>query len=317
MADLFSDLFTPTELLGAMVRQQYIPSQLASVFGTPRGLLSTTFVWDEDKHEAVDVLTATARGTPSGVNTLVKDKTHTFETAHYRRDASVFADEVMSARSIGSVARQTIQERRDRQLMKLRNQLDITLEALRVACVNSPTNSLGTAPASAAVGFGASDTAIRSSIHTNVVKPLESALDGVPYTGIKIICQDTFWLGLIESKTIRETYLNWTAAAETRGDTRDGFVFANIYWERYRGTSSVDITSGKAKVIPLGIPDLFIHACAPADTMDQIGAGVRGGPYYVKGYPIDQGDRGWYMEAQTNPVMVCTRPDAILTLGLS
>lgn len=180
MPDLFSDLFTPRELLGAMERQQYIPSQLAPVFGQPRGLLSTTFYWDEDKHEAVDVLTSTPRGTPSGVNTLVKDKTHDFATSHYRRDASVFADEVMAVRSIGSVARQTIQERRDRQLTKLRSQLDITLEALRVACVNSPTNTLGTAPASAAVGFGASDTAIRSAIHTNIVKPMEAALEGVP-----------------------------------------------------------------------------------------------------------------------------------------
>lgn len=315
--DLFSDLFTPTELLGALVRQQYIPSQLASVFGQPRGLLSTTFTWDEDKHESVDVLTSTTRGTPSGVNTLVKDKTHTFETAHYRRDASVFADEVLAARSIGSVARQTIQERRDRNLAKLRSQIDITLEGLRVSCINTPTNTLGTAPASAAVAFGSSDSAIRSSIHNNIVKVMESALDGTPYTGLVAYCQDTFWQGLIESKTIRETYLNWTDAANTRGDTRDAFMFANIMWVRYRGTSSVDITSGKAKVIPLGVPDLLIQAFAPADTMDQIGSGVRGGPYYAKGYPIDGGDRGWYIEAQTNPVMVCTRPEAILTIGLS
>lgn len=317
MADLFSDLFTPKELLGALSRQQFIPSALAPIFGEPRGLLGTEFVWDEDKHEAVGLITATARGTPSGVTTLQKDKAHTFATAHYRYDGSVFPDEVLNARQIGSVARQTIMERRDRVVRKLRTSLDLTLEYLRMQCVNSPTNTLGTAPASAAVGFGASDTAIRSAIHNNIIKPLEAALDGVPFTGITVICQDTFWQGLIESKTIRETYLNWTAAAQTRGDTRDGFMFANIYWQRYRGTATVDITSGKAKVIPQGIPDLFVHACAPADTMDQIGAGVRGGPYYLNAYPIDQGNRGWYIEAQTNPAMVCTRPESILTIGLT
>lgn len=315
--DLFTDLFTPTELLGALRRQQYIPSQLAQLFGEPRGLYGTTFAWDEDKHEAVDVLTETPRGTPSGVNTLVKDKTHTFVTKHFRRDASVFADEVLGSRAIGSVNRQLIQERRDRQLAKLRQQLDITLESLRVTCLNTPTNTLGSAPSSVAVAFGASDSSIRSSIHNNIIKVMESALDGTGYTGIVAYCQDTFWQGLIESKTVKETYLNWQAAAELRGSTLDQFAFGGVTWVRYRGTSSVDITSGKAKVVPVGVPDLFVQAYAPADTMDQIGSGVRGGPYYVKGYPIDQGDRGWYMEAQTNPVMVCTRPEAVLTIGLS
>jgi hypothetical protein len=62
---------------------------------------------------------------------------------------------------------------------------------------------------------------------------------------------------------------------------------------------------------------LFIQAFAPADTLDQVGAGAVGQPYYTNAYPIDEGNRGIYIEMQTNVAMVCTRPDAVLTIGLS
>lgn len=72
-----------------------------------------------------------------------------------------------------------------------------------------------------------------------------------------------------------------------------------------------------AKVVPTGVPGMFIQAFAPADTLDTIGVGAMGTPYWVQGYQIDGGNRGWHIEAQTNCVMVCTRPTAVLTIGLA
>lgn len=131
------------------------------------------------------------------------------------------------------------------------------------------------------------------------------------------LCDDTFWQALIESKTIKETYLNWNAAEQLRGSTTERVPYGGVMWERYRGVGTTVIASGTAKIIPMGIPDLFIQAFAPADTLDSVGAGALGTPYYMQVYPIDDGNRGWYLEMQSNVTMVCTRPDAILTIDLS
>lgn len=319
MIDFYNDFFTATALTDAILKQQYVPGQLGAMglFET-RGLTGTKLAIEEQPSNDASVMTSTPRGTPSKAATLVRKKVHDFSTSHYREDGAVYADEVLNLRGAGvTTMRDVLISRRDELLSLLRRKIDYTLESLRMSAVNSPNNAFGSAPASAAVAFGASDSAIRSAIFTNVIKAMETALGGTPYSSLVALCDDTFWSGLIESKTIKETYLNQIQASALRGDTTEQVVFGNVTWMRYRGAGSTVISSGKAKVIPMGVPGLFLQGFAPADTIDSVGAGAVGGPYYVQAYPIDNGNRGWHLEAQTNPVMVCTRPQAILTLGLS
>jgi hypothetical protein len=317
--DFFTDFFNANELIASVAKAPYIPGRLAdqAIFST-RQLGTTKLSLEEQALNDAELLTSTPRGTPSKAQVLERRKVHTFETAHYRKDGSVYADEVLGLRAVGvSGARESIIARRDEVIAKLRRDMDLTHEALRVTTLNSPSNAFGNAPASAAVAFGASDSAIRSAIFTNIIKPIESALKGIPYSGLLALCDDTFWAGLIESKTIKETYLNQVQASALRGSTTEQVIFGGVTFERYRGVGSTVIASGKAKVIPVGVPELFIQAFAPADTLDQVGAGAVGQPYYTNAYPIDEGNRGIYIEMQTNVAMVCTRPDAVLTLGLS
>jgi hypothetical protein len=317
--DFFTDFFNANELIASVAKAPYIPGRLAdpAIFST-RQLGTTKLSLEEQALNDAELLTSTPRGTPSKAQVLERRKVHTFETAHYRKDGSVYADEVLGLRAVGvSGARESIIARRDEVIAKLRRDMDLTHEALRVTTLNSPSNAFGNAPASAAVAFGASDSAIRSAIFTNIIKPIESALKGIPYSGLLALCDDTFWAGLIESKTIKETYLNQVQASALRGSTTEQVIFGGVTFERYRGVGSTVIASGKAKVIPVGVPELFIQAFAPADTLDQVGAGAVGQPYYTNAYPIDEGNRGIYIEMQTNVAMVCTRPDAVLTIGLS
>jgi hypothetical protein len=66
----------------------------------------------------------------------------------------------------------------------------------------------------------------------------------------------------------------------------------------------------------MGVPGLFVQAFAPADTLSSVGAGAMGSPYFPIAYASED-QRMWKLEVQTNPVMVCTRPDAIITVDLS
>lgn len=317
--DFFTDFFTADELIASVAKAPYVPGRLADpMIFTTRALAGTRLALEEQPLNDAALITSTPRGTPSKAQTLERRTVHTFETAHYRKDGAVYADEVLNMRAVGVTnAREAIVSRRDEVVAKLRRDMDLTLEYLRISCVNTPSNAFGNAPAAAAIAFGTSDSAIEKEIFTKIIKPLETALVGIPYQGIQALCDDTFWEALISSKTIRETYLNQSAANSLRDPMVERFNYRGVTWERYRGTGSVVISSGTAKIIPLGVPDLFIQAFAPADTLDTIGSGALGTPYYMSAYPIDEGNRGWYLEMQSNVKMVCTRPASILTIDLS
>lgn len=316
--DIFRDYFTREQLLASLQKAPYVPGMLGAMglFETVR-LQSTTYAVEEQPLETLSALTAVPRGTPSKIETLAKRSVKTFTTSHYRVDGAVYADEVLNIRATGvSGAAEVITDRRDRLMAKLRGDIDLTLEGLRMACVNSPSNAFGNAPASAAVAFGANDSAIRTAVFNNILLPIESALGGLPYTGLTALCEDTFWLGLIESKTINTTYLNQAAAAQLRGLPIDQVDAFGVRWMRNRAGSGVAIATGKAKVFPTGVPGLFVQAFAPADTLDSVGAGALGDVYTPMALQSPD-NRMWKLEVQTNPLMLCTRPQCVLTIGLS
>lgn len=316
MPDLFSNYFKRETLSRVLEKAQYVPGRLGQLFDAPQGATSTTVLVEELPLETVSTLSAVPRGAPPTQLTLGDRKIHPFQTETYAFGASVLADEVLNVRAAGQLGPEVIQSRIAAKTNKLVQQAAWQHEALRMAVLNTPTNTIGSAPASVAVAFGASDSAIRSSVHTNVVVAMETALGGIPYTGLRALCSEVFWVGLIESKTIRETYLNQVEASQLRGGTTDSFSYGGVVWERYRAGGTIAITSGKAKVIPEGVTGLFQQWFAPDDTLQSVGMGAMGAPWYLTSVPIE-GDKGYRLTLQTHPLMVCTRPTAVLTLGLS
>lgn len=316
--DIYRDCFTREQLLVALNNVQYLPGQLgASGLFETLGLTGTTLAIESLPDNDVAEAAAIPRGAPGKPLALEKRNVKTFTTGSYAWQAAVLADEVLNLRVAGtSGAVEVFTQRRDEMVAKLRRQADWQAEYLRVTCVNSPSNDFGSAPAAAVVAFGASDTAIRTAIHNNIVLPMESALGGLPYTGLDAWCSDTYWVALIESKTIRETYLNQAAASELRNAPADSFSYGGITWNRYRAGGNIAITTGQAKIVPRGVPGLFIQAFAPNDTLTSVGQGALGQPYYLDSYPLDD-DKGFRLSLQMHPVMICTRPAAVITVDLS
>jgi hypothetical protein len=99
-----------------------------------------------------------------------------------------------------------------------------------------------------------------------------------------------------------------------RADNRAGFYFAGVFWEEYRGNVSGQpfVADGTALMIPEGVPDLFVTHFAPADYMETVN--TLGLPYYAKQEAMDFG-KGIMVEAQSNPISLCTRPAAVVVLS--
>ena len=92
-----------------------------------------------------------------------------------------------------------------------------------------------------------------------------------------------------------------------------------LYLLRLRPELAGEILLLEAKAFPRGVPCLFVQAFAPDDTVESVGRGAMGAPYYLNSRPIETpaGIKGYQMTLQTHPVMTCTRPPCVLTLSLS
>jgi hypothetical protein len=276
--DFYRDFFTREQLLVSLEQAQFIPNQLASAFETLGNVTSTNVDIEMLGKDAAALATAIPRGAPARQSTLDKDGVEPFRTATYADEIPILADSVLNARQRGGINPAVINDRRNRAVAKLRRWADMQHEFLRVSTLNTPNNAFGNAPAEVVVGFGAADTGTRAAIHTGIVRAIETALDGLAYSGIDAYCSEAYWLGLIESKSIRETYLNTAAAAELRGMPADSFVYGGVMWHRYRPQGTVKITDAKAKVIPRGVSGLMVQAFAPDDTLSSVGMGETGQP---------------------------------------
>lgn len=316
--DFYPDLFSPEALLGSLANAQYIPGNLGAdgLFQT-EAQPGTTFTVPVDPDDDVSYAANTARGAPSKQLALEKREAYRFDIPSMQpMDVPILADTVLNAGSPDR-GRLTVTQLRDRATAKLRRYADLNHEYRRVAVLNSATNTMGSAPAAVQLAFSASDATMRASVHTTVRVAMESALGGLPFTGLVAYCQETYWAALLASKSINETYLNYAAAAELRNEAADQFMYAGVLWKRYRGGGGIDITSGQAKVVPIGVPGgMFVQAFAPDDTMQSVGTAALGQPYYLNAYPLDE-DKGVRVKIASHPLMLCLRPTAVLSLKLT
>lgn len=314
--DIFRDYFTREALLASIAKVKYVPGKFAPWFES-RSLNGTIFALEDVPIQGYNILSESPRGTPSKVETLARRAVHTFNTKHYRADGAVYADEVLNMRGLGITnAVDVIQQRRDEVMAKLRRDIDMTHELLRLTTIITPNNAFGSKPGTQTIAFGTDATKTRAEILSKVIKPMEQALDGIPFSGLHAYVEDTGWAKIIDNAEIKKTYDGWSMAASLRGDPRETVDYGGVIWERYRGYGSIAIPTSTAIVLPVGVPQMFLQAFAPADTLDTVGTGSMGTPYFPQAIPSAD-NRRWYMEIQTNCAMVCTRPTAVITLTIS
>ena len=314
--EMFRDYFTAESLTDSLTNAAFVPGQTSGLFET-RGIGSTTLAIEALADAGPGTLTAIPRGAPLPAMTLDKRTVVTFPLQTYGTQGAVYADEVLNTRSMGTTgAGQIVSTRRDETVAKLRRNIDNLHESLRMSVILEPDNGFGSNPAEASIAFQTDATKTRAEFFTKVIKPMESALGGINFSGIKVLCSDGYWAAIIENKAIKDSYLLAMEGAEVRGDPREAFTWGGVMFERYRGSSAVKITDNKAIAVPVGVSGLFIQAFGPDDTIDSVGAGAMGAPYYLRAFDLDDA-KGWRIRAQTHCKMVCTRPAALLPLAFT
>jgi hypothetical protein len=320
------NIFSLQTLTAAINNLNFAPGLIGSMGLFEEAGISTLDAAIEERDGVLALVDVAARGAPGKPVGGEARRIRSFRVPHLPQRATILADSVQGVRAFGSEnAAESIQTRVNERLAILRRNLDYTIESHRLAAIMGSFYDANGTSTSLFTEFSVSQQdqsmALSTSVSSKarekaelVKEKIESALDGVAYSGIRVICSPGFWKALLEDKDNKESVLNWNAAASLRNDTRDAISLNGLLYERYRGTSAVKVTDDCAYAIPEGVPGLFLTRFAPANYIETVN--TIGLPYYAKSIQMDF-DKGYEIEAQSNPINLCTRPAAIVKLTIS
>lgn len=331
MADIAifdDDAFSVATLTASINEQAYVPGRIGALGLFEEEGVTTLTVQIEKDGDTLALVPAGERGVSGLVVGGSKRILIPFNTVHLPQRFAINADEIQGIRAFGTLTElQAVQDVVSKRLAKARRQLDATHEFQRMGAIKGQVldadgtsvlldiyDRFGVTRQELSMGLNSAD----ANVQVQCVEALdmqEEALGSVTTTGSRALCGKTFWAKLIAHKSVMQTYLATQQAAALRGDGRETFDFGGITWERYRGKVAgvAFIADDEARLIPEGVPELFISAFAPADYMETVN--TLGLPYYSKleTMPFGKGVAG---EAQSNPLHLCTRPRAVIRLKL-
>lgn len=336
IADVFrSNLFSSVSLTASINEIAYVPQRLMELDLFDVQGIATTVAFIEKRGETLALVPNSPRG---GVGTSVaidRREAIPFQSTHLELTDRIYADEIQNVRSFGSGNQlQGVTEVRDQRLTKMSRSLDLTLEYHRLGAIQGLVlDADGTTVIEDLYDkFGISEPAevdmnldavwavtdggvVRKKI-AGITRSIDASLGGMMPTGYWAPCGDGFFDALTGHPEIRDTYLHQAAAGELRGDGRRAFSYGGVQWENYRGQGAVAIDTNHARVVPLGVPELFKTLFAPADTMAAVN--TLGLPKYASAVPDPSGhDKFIEVASQANPINFCTRPAVLRKLKLT
>lgn len=150
---------------------------------------------------------------------------------------------------------------------------------------------------------------------SEITRYVQDSLGGTPNSGIMVLCGDTFYDNLTTLQEIKDAYNRPGQGEFLRTNHARKFIdYGNIRWVNYRGRvgNVTFLEDTQARVVPLGVPKMFIRKNGPDDTMN--GVGKPGPKYKVTRKQYDH-DGGWEFKAQSNPLIIATRPQCLIKLN--
>jgi hypothetical protein len=326
--DIFNDDAFGVSSLTASINN---PPEQQAVPPTPAAFdeegISTLSVMIERDGDALALVPSAARGAPGSVTVGSKRDVIPFSVLHLPTRAAIMADEVQNVRAFGSQSEtETVQNLVAKRLMKMRARIDATLTFHRFGAI---TGRIYDADGSTLLldlftRFQISQQTANfqlNSATTNVQQKIrdakrlvENALStSTLITGWRGVCGRNFYDALTSHAKVEDAYNRWNDGAFLRSSNMGGFEFGEVSWKPWYGKvgQTLFIDPDVAYLIPDGVPDLFITRFGPADYIETVN--TLGVPYYAKQKLMDF-DKGVELEAQSNPLNLCTRPRAIVKL---
>ncbi|MBF0099170.1 MAG: major capsid protein [Magnetococcales bacterium] len=284
----------------------------------------------EERNGVLSLLPTTTVGAAGTVGVRGKRKMRSFMIPHIPHDDVVLPEEVQGVRSFGTendlVA---VADVLAMHLQSMRDKHAITLEHLRMGALKGVIlDADGSTLYDLYAEFGITAKVINfelSNAGTDVKakclelkRHVEDNLRGEFMTGIHCLVSSEFFDALTGHAKVIKAWELWQQGDALRADQRQGFTFAGVTFQEYRGqatdingTVRRFIAAGDAHAFPLGTSQTFATYFAPGDFNETVN--TLGQPLYAKQEPR-KFDRGTDLHTQSNPLPMCHRPGVLVRL---
>ena len=337
--DIFNaDPFKALALTDAVQRNPFQPMGLGNLNLFDPNPIRTTALAVEERTGTLKLIPLSERGAAGAQRTTEKRKMRYFDVPRLMHEDTVYATELQGIREFGaeSILMQVESEvaRRLSGPTGLLSSVEYTKEYMRLGAVQG----LMLDPANGSTLYNwfdefqivqAAETPFNLAAATaNSLRPICNAIVRVmarkaqgaftPGTQVYGLCGDVFYDLFTNHPDVIRTFVNWSDARDIRdgsaGAAFSEFDFAGITWVNYRGSddnATVKVPDAQVKFFPVGAPGIFREAMAPGETVDWVN--TPGKPVYVLPIPDLQRRMWWKMEAYAYPLMICTRPETLLS----
>ena len=327
MLDVFSnDIFGMISLTTSIQKLPELPSRLGEMGLYKQSPINTTVATIEEYQGKLSLIQTQPRGTRVTEQPHAKRKQRAFTVPHIPAFDSVKADEVQNVRDFGNAGNlQSISTIVNNRLQSMKDNIAVTKEWMRAGSLQGILyDADGTTVlynwftefgvSQQTQNFDFSYTAPAVDVKTNATKVnrlITHTLGRTPFTAINAICGDDFWDAFISCKNVKDAYQYASSNVMLQNIQRDGFNFGGITWWNYSSKigSTFVIPTANAFFVPVGAGDLFMEYLAPADYIETVN--TMGLEYYAK-QELQPFGKGIDMEAQSNPLFICTRPSAVI-----
>ncbi len=327
MLDVFNnDAFGMMSMTLAINKLPEQPSILGDMGLFKQVPVNTTTIVVEERLGKLSLVQSSPRGTRVAEMAHAKRTVRSFIVPHLQVDDEVLADSIQNIRDFGnSDNMESITTIINNRLESMKQNISATREWQRAGALQGILydadgstvlynffTEFNVSQLTQAFDFSFTAPAIDvKTAATKARRQVMHALGATPFSSLQAICGDDFWDAFITSKSVKEAYLNWNAASMLQGLQRDGFPFGGITWWNYSTKigSTFLIPTANAFIVPAGSPDLFCEFLAPADYVETVN--TMGKEYYAK-QEKKPFDKGIDLQAQSNPLNMCTRPGVVV-----
>ena len=280
----------------------------------------------EERHGRLQVIQTAARGSMEGSRQRPGRQARSFVVPHCPQNGAVWADDIQGVRAFNQEAQvESVSQVVNDELMRMRGDHEVTFEwhrmgAIKGVLLDADGSTIYDYFAEFGLTLESFGTFLTGEVRTNctaVLRSIEDALGNTPFSSVRVFCGDNFWDSLAANAEVKTAYDRWQDGRALRDNLyRDVFEYGGLEFENYRGKlgGTPWIGDDEARVVPMGVRDLFLHHMAPAPFIETVN--TRGRSIYVKQKRMDY-DMGVNLHSNSNPLLMVTRPDAIKQLTLA
>ena len=327
----YPTVFDCTEMTAAVNKLPALPVYFRRLFEV-KGVKTTTVSLDIRKGRIVLIGDSERNTAPESLaGRGAKREWMRLSCAHLAMSDTLAPEDLQDVRAFGSTEPISVAEVYNDKMQQLKDNMTATMEFHRLGAIkgvvldaNGTTvlhdifNTFGVTKKKMDISFPktAADDAnpILTSI-LNAKRHVEAAMGGTPFSHIECIIGSDAYDMLTSHVLVRKYFEDWLARKQDYGNNdyrKRGFTYGGLTFVERSDVvgGQTMVAAKKGHVYPVG-PGIFKQYHAPADWMETVN--TIGLEYYAR---MDEKEksRGIDIEVQTNPLTLCTYPEALVEL---